>query len=68
MPPTFDQDDNGTSKGTSQNSKTTLKSFSAGVQAPAKNGRKNGAAKDTAGGGIMAAVTKNAAKMYALSI
>ena len=65
MPPSLDQDTNSinTSGGTSN--KQTQKSPSAGVQIPTKNGRKNGTAKDSGGGGVMAAVTKNnASKMY----
>jgi hypothetical protein len=43
---------------------THNKSSSTGVQFPKeKNGRKNGTAKDSGGGGVLAAVTKNAAKM-----
>ena len=64
MPPSLDQDTDSinTSGGTSN--KQTQESSSAGVQIPTKNGRKNGMAKDSGGGGVMAAVTKNnASKM-----
>jgi hypothetical protein len=64
MPPSSDQEsNNNTLSGSSQPSKLTQKASSAGVQIPIKNGRKNGTAKDGGGGGVLAAVTKNASKM-----
>jgi hypothetical protein len=63
MPPSLEQDHANTSSGASQPNKPTSKIPSAGVQIPTKNGRKNGTAKDSGGGGILAAVTKNASKM-----
>jgi hypothetical protein len=63
MPPSFDQDSNNTSSGSNQPTKLTQKASPAGVQPSAKNGKKNGKEKDTASGGVLAAVTKNAAKM-----
>lgn len=63
MPPSLDQDTNNTSSGNSQPSKLTQKASPAGVHPPTKNGKKNGKEKDTTNGGVLAAVTKNAAKM-----
>ena len=63
MPPSSDQESNNTLSGSSQPSKLLQKASSAGVQIPTKNGRKNGMAKDGGGGGVLAAVTKNASKM-----
>ena len=66
MPPSLDQDtnDRSTSEGAPQQFKRTQKYSLSGVQIPTKNGRKNGTAQDAAGGGVMAAVTKNnASKM-----
>lgn len=63
MPPSLDQDNTNTSSGTSQPSKLTSKTPSAGVQIPAKNARKNGTAKDNGSGGVLAAVTKNSSKL-----
>jgi hypothetical protein len=64
MLPSSDQDsNNNTLSGSSQLSKPTQKATSTGVQIPTKNGRKNGTAKDGGGGGVLAAVTKNASKM-----
>ncbi|KAL2074820.1 hypothetical protein VTL71DRAFT_8599 [Oculimacula yallundae] len=60
MPPSSDQDSSNTPNSSSQPSKPSHKA-TAGLQIPAKNSRKNGAAKDT-GGGVLAAVTKNASK------
>jgi hypothetical protein len=61
MPPSLDQDNADSTSGSKQPSKLPLKTPSAGVQIPAKNGRKNGTAKD-GGGGVLAAVTKSASK------
>ena len=69
MPPSYDNETNNNSSGTSQSNKTG-KGASAGVQIPTKNGKKNGSARDGGGGsgGIMAAVTKNnAAKSWVSS-
>ncbi|KAG0646988.1 hypothetical protein D0Z07_6267 [Hyphodiscus hymeniophilus] len=59
MPPSLDQDTNSTN--IPVNVQKPQKSTSAGVQISTKNGRKYGTAKDTAGGVVMAAVTKNQA-------
>ncbi|KAH6719941.1 hypothetical protein BKA61DRAFT_593844 [Leptodontidium sp. MPI-SDFR-AT-0119] len=58
MPPSSDQDNSNTLNSGSQSSKPSQKA-SSGLQIPTKNGRKNGTAKD-GGGGVLAAVTKNA--------
>ncbi|KAH8815687.1 hypothetical protein F5884DRAFT_188834 [Xylogone sp. PMI_703] len=60
MPSSLGKDNNGLPNGNSQNDKLTQKT-SASVQIPTKNGRKK-AAKDDGGGGILAAVAKNASK------
>lgn len=61
MPPSSDQDINTTSSGDSKSNKLSQRP-SAGLQIPTKNGRKNGTARDSGGGGV-ASVTKNAFKM-----
>ena len=57
MPPSSDQDTQQTTSGDSKPSKVSQKAT--GVQIPTKNGKKNGTAKDSGGGGIMAAVKKD---------
>jgi hypothetical protein len=61
MPPSSDQDINNPSSGDSKQTKLSQKP-PAGLQIPTKNGRKNGTARDSGGGGG-ASVTKNAFKM-----
>ncbi|KAH7360589.1 hypothetical protein BKA65DRAFT_449081 [Rhexocercosporidium sp. MPI-PUGE-AT-0058] len=60
MPPSSDQDNSNTLSSSPQPSKPSQKATT-GLQNPTKNGRKNGTAKDV-GGGVLAAVTKNASK------
>ncbi|XMA08473.1 hypothetical protein WAI453_001264 [Rhynchosporium graminicola] len=60
MPPSSDQDSSNIPNNSSQPSKPSGKA-SAGLQTSAKNGKKNGQAKNS-GGGVLAAVTKNASK------
>jgi len=64
MPPSLDQDiDRSNTLGDYPNAQQKPTS-AGGVQIPTKNVRKNGTAKDLAGGGVLAAVTKNnASKM-----
>lgn len=62
MPPALDHDNNKTSTNNLP-SKPSQKASGAGGSLPTKNGKKNGTAKDTGGGGVLAAVTKNATKM-----
>ncbi|RFU34802.1 hypothetical protein B7463_g1508, partial [Scytalidium lignicola] len=61
MPSSLGKDNNDLPNGNSQNNKPTQK-ITAGVQIPTKNGRKSGTAKDGGGGGILAAVAKNASR------
>lgn len=61
MPPSSDQDINTTSSSDSKPNKLSQRP-SAELQIPTKNGRKNGTARDSGGGGV-ASVTKNAFKM-----
>jgi len=63
MPPSSEKDTSDTSSNTSQPNKSSQRASSAGVQIPTKNGRKNGTARDSGDGGILAAVTKNASKI-----
>lgn len=61
MPPSSDQDTSNIPSGDSKHNLTQKKA--AGLQIPSKNGRKNGTAKDGGGGGVLAAVTKNASNI-----
>jgi hypothetical protein len=64
MPPSLNQGNTNSPSYTPQPNKPIQKAQSAESQIQAKNGRrKNGAAKDSAENGVMAAVTKNASKM-----
>ncbi|KIN06025.1 hypothetical protein OIDMADRAFT_38403 [Oidiodendron maius Zn] len=58
-----EKDSSNTASSTTQPHKLTSKASSAGVQIPTKFGRKNGTAKDSGDGGVLAAVTKNTSKM-----
>ncbi|CAG8951926.1 hypothetical protein HYFRA_00005731 [Hymenoscyphus fraxineus] len=62
MPPSFDHDGNSSPSGTSPPRKSTQKGNIGGGSAQTRNGKKNGQAKDVSGGGVLAAVTKNASK------
>ncbi|CAL3964789.1 hypothetical protein PZA11_002285 [Diplocarpon coronariae] len=62
MPPTSDQEIKHTLSSSPQPN-IKLSQRAAGIQIPTKNGRKNGAAKDGSGGGVLlTAVSKNTAK------
>jgi len=59
MPLSADQDTHNTSSGNPNPTKVTQKGSSAGAQVLPKNGRKNGTAKESSGGSVLAAVAKN---------
>jgi hypothetical protein len=63
MPPSSEKESSHTASNTSQPNNSSQKAASAGVQIPAKNGRKNGTARDGGDSGVQAAVTKNTSKM-----
>lgn len=59
MPPSLDQDSS-IPTSTTDSKPTKVSQKAAAAQITSKNGKKNGTAKDNGGGGVMAAVRKEA--------
>jgi hypothetical protein len=62
MPPSLDQESS-IPTGTSPPRKSDKKGAGTGASTSTRNSKKNGQAKDNGGGGVLAAVTKNASKI-----